>query len=231
MSVTEQTNASQADTTRTLSSLGESGDSRTSKSSLENPGFVAHGYLVRAGKQPSIYEIFPGNIELERGEEIVCRTPRGVEIAEVLTELATQLAEGDSDSTETASEWPQAKWLRRSREEDRFLMSKLEEMSRPASQACQMYLESNDSPDVLLEVEPLLDGRTLYFHFLGEPTSETESVIERLANEYQSAVSKSRFAELVEKGCGPGCGTKEKSGCGTSGGCAVCAIAGGCTKK
>lgn len=190
---------------------------RTSVSQLDR---TANGFLVRAGKQPTYYEVFPGNLQLGRGEEVICRTPRGIEIAEVLSELSGQ---------ETFAQ--EAKWIRRTREEDRFLLKKLEEMSLPASEACQRYLEEQNASDVLLEVEPLLDGRTLYFHFLGEPSPAVEEVIDRLADEYQSTVAKSRFAELVEKGCGPGCGTKEKSGCGTSQGCAVCAIAGGCTKK
>ncbi len=183
-------------------------------------------YVIRSGMQPTHYHMRAPGARLTRGEEVVCRTPRGIELGEVLTDEITVTRSPESDGRiETA------KFIRRSRYEDRYLLDKLEELSSEANEACKRYLKEQDSPDVLLEVEPLLDGRTLYFHFLGEPTRETEEIIDRLAKEYQTSVAKSRFAEILEKGCGPGCGTKEKSGCGTSSGCAVCAIAGGCTKK
>ena len=112
-----------------------------------------------------------------------------------------------------------------------LLWRQLTSLSISASTACQSFLLKKDIPDVLLDVEPLFDGRTLYFHFLGTPSHETEQYVQELSDVYQKSVASSRFALLLEHGCGPGCGTKEKTGCGTGGGCAVCAIAGGCTSK
>ncbi|XZE43009.1 hypothetical protein SH467x_002553 [Pirellulaceae bacterium SH467] len=179
-------------------------------------------FLVRCGRSPELYSLFAGAAALERGHWVVCRTVRGIELGEVLTEIRQNL--GDEQVP-----WADAKWIRGAREEDRFLLRQLEELSQAACVECQRVLDARHSEDVLIDVEPLLDGKTLYFHFLGTPCEETESVIEELAEAYQESVAKSRFAKLVETGCGPGCGTPEKSGCGTGGGCAVCALAGGCT--
>ncbi len=178
-------------------------------------------YLVRVGYQQEVIPVHAGVIALTRGEKIICRTARGIEMGEVL-------AATHPDYIETVAV---SKFIRKSRPEDELLWRQLTILSVDANDACQDYLHGQSSPDVLLEVEPLMDGRTLYFHFLGTPSVETEQHVQELSEVYQKSVSSSRFARLLEHGCGPGCGTKEKSGCGEGGGCAVCAIAGSCTSK
>ena len=178
-------------------------------------------YLVRVGTQQEVIPVQAGAISLVRGEQIICRTSRGIEMGEVLAATHPEYVE-----TATAS-----KYIRKSRHEDELLWRQLTSLSINASADCQVFLHTQSIPDVLLEVEPLFDGRTLYFHFLGTPSLETEKHVQELSDIYQKSVASSRFAALLEHGCGPGCGTKEKSGCGTGGGCAVCAIAGGCTSK
>jgi len=177
-------------------------------------------YLVRVGYQQEVIPVQAGIISLTRGERILCRTTRGIEMGEVL-------AATHPDYIETLAA---SKFIRKSRPEDELLWRQLTKLSIDASSACQDFLQGQSNSDVLLEVEPLMDGRTLYFHFLGTPTFETEQHVQKLSEIYQKSVASSRFAALLEHGCGPGCGTKEKSGCST-GGCAVCAIAGGCTSK
>jgi len=177
-------------------------------------------YMVRVGYQQDVIPVQAGLVLLTRGDQIICRTSRGIEMGTVLT--ATQ-----PDYVETTDA---SKFIRKSRPEDQLLWRQLTTLSVEASNSCQAFLQSQNACDVLLEVEPLIDGRTLYFHFLGTPSSETEQCVQELSEIYQKSVASSRFAALLEHGCGPGCGTKEKSGCGT-GGCAVCAIAGGCTAK
>ena len=178
-------------------------------------------YLVRVGYQREVIPIHAGAISLIRGDQIICRTPRGIEMGQVLAATHPEYIE-----TVTAS-----KFVRKSRPDDELLWKQLTSLSVDASAACQTFLKAQSIPDVLLEVEPLIDGRTLYFHFLGTPSLETEQHVQELSEIYQKSVASSRFATLLEHGCGPGCGTKEKSGCGTGGGCAVCAIAGSCTSK
>ena len=178
-------------------------------------------YLVRVGYQQEIIPVQAGAHSLARGEQIICRTPRGIEMGEVLATTNPEYIE-----TSNAS-----KYIRKSRPEDELLWRQLASLSVSASTACQDFLRKQEIPDVLLDVEPLFDGRTLYFHFLGTPSLETEQHVQELCDIYQKSVATSRFAALLEHGCGPGCGTKEKSGCGTGGGCVVCAIAGGCTSK
>lgn len=178
-------------------------------------------YMARFGVQGNVVSIQAGNIALERGDEIICRTHRGIELGEVLAPTQVGVAEIN----------PPGKYIRRVRPEDQLLWKQLVSLSVDASRDCQAFLSDKGLPDFLIEVEPLIDGRTLYFHFIGEPSPETESYVQELSEIYQKKVAASKFAKLLEHGCGPGCGTKDKSGCGTSGGCAVCAVTGGCGSK
>lgn len=177
-------------------------------------------YLVRVGYQQDVIPMQAGLVALTRGDQVICRTSRGIE-------MGTVLAATRPEYTDTGAA---SKFIRHSRPEDELLWRQLTNLSVEANRTCQAFLEDQNTPDVLLEVEPLIDGRTLYFHFLGTPSIKTEEYVQELSEIYQKSVASSRFAALLEHGCGPGCGTKEKSGCAT-GGCAVCAIAGGCTAK
>lgn len=178
-------------------------------------------YWVRLG-YGEVIPIRAGVTKLHRGEQVICRTQRGIEMGEILARNELEILDVDGVG----------KYIRRSRPEDDLLWKQLQALSIDASVACESFLRDQELPDVLIEVEPLFDGKTLYFHFLGEPSPEIEQHVQKLAGVYQRQVASSRFAELLEHGCGPGCGTKEKSGCGsTGGGCAVCSASSKCVAK
>ncbi len=179
-------------------------------------------YLCRVGTHGHVGRFRASNASepFDRNDWVVCRSARGLEAAEVLSQVPRVVVQEVDGQV-----------LRRMTPEDTLLWTQLRDLSRQAYEECQRWLEKEGRSDVLLEVEPLLDGKTLYFHFLGQPTDDTNSMVERLANHYQEQVAESRFAKLLEHGCGPGCGTDEKKGCGSGGGCAVCTVASACKKK
>ena len=85
---------------------------------------------------------------------------------------------------------------------------------------------------MLIDVEHLFDGQSLYFYFLGDVGPATEQLTAELAELYSAAVKFDQFTDTLVNGCGPNCGTAdaEGGGCGTS--CVSCAVAGACgTKK
>ena len=92
-----------------------------------------------------------------------------------------------------------------------------------AIEACEAAIRERQLPVSLVDAEPLFDGRTLVFYFLGEPSAELDQLTERLAEVYEGQVQFRRFAEAVNTGCGPGCGTTAATG-----GCGNCAEQ-GCT--
>jgi hypothetical protein len=155
-----------------------------------------------------------------RAARVVCRTRRGLEVGEVLSDLEPA-ATFDSDGAV----------LRRVSVEDDLLLARLQKNKDEAYVACTSLLSERGIPAVLMDVEHLFDGRSLYFYFLGDVTPEIESVTSELAATYDSAVQFQKFADTLTHGCGPSCGTEEAegNGCG-SGGCSSCAVASACKK-
>jgi cell fate regulator YaaT (PSP1 superfamily) len=153
-----------------------------------------------------------------RGTRVVCRTFRGLEVGEVLSP-----ADQDSDASDGTL-------LRRVTVEDDLLISRLEKNRDEAFQACASRLTQLHSPAVLLDVEHLFDGQSLYFYFLGDTTPELDSLTAELAEAYEAKAQLQKFADTLTAGCGPNCGTEEGGGCST-GGCSTCAVGCGTRAK
>lgn len=154
-----------------------------------------------------------------RGSRVVCRTARGLEVGEVLNGVDGAI--GDIDGL----------LLRRLTGSDHLLLERIERNRRQAFAACRRLLDERRLDAVLMDVELLFDGRSLYFYFLGEPTAELDAITDELAEAYDAEVQFRRFAQTLVEGCGPSCGTEEAAGggCGT-GGCVSCAVATACGK-
>ncbi len=157
---------------------------------------------------------------LVRGHRTVCRTERGLEMGIVL---------GLASEPPQVASTGDGKVLRRATPEDELLWGHLRQLGEEAFASCVGWLSESGSSAVLLDVEPLMDGRTLYFHFLAEIDQQLQLHLDRLVEIYEKQVRASKFANLLQHGCGPGCGTSQaKNGCGSKGGCAVCKIAQKC---
>lgn len=180
-------------------------------------------YLLRVGLHGQVGRFQSSGVGgLRRLDRLVCRTARGLEIGVVLGSVATHHnPQTPVDGT----------ILRRTTPEDELLWGHLQQLGEEAFQSCDLWLKSNGAASLLLEVEPLLDGRTLYFHFLSEVDEAVQVHLDELVAIYEQQVRQSKFANLLTHGCGPGCGTSQaKNGCGSSGGCAVCKVAAACRK-
>jgi cell fate regulator YaaT (PSP1 superfamily) len=178
-------------------------------------------YLVKCGASDDVYQLQGVARGLNRGMQVIVRTHRGLEFGTVLS----------SASLLGCKDLLAAKYVRRSQPEDRLLWGQLVSLSQDSAQACQQFLEDRGSEDVLLEVEPLLDGKTIFFHFLGDISASTEAYVEQLAEVYRQEIASSPFANRLETGCGPGCGTPAKSSCGTGSGCSTCSLSSGCAVR
>jgi cell fate regulator YaaT (PSP1 superfamily) len=155
-------------------------------------------------------------VNYPRGTRVICRTRRGLELGRVLAHTAPVAGRGLADGS----------LLRRVTVADELLLARLGKRRQEAYLACVRMLDERGIASVLVDVEHLFDGRTLYFYFLGETPPEAESIIAELARAYEAEVKFGQFAEAVEKGCGPGCGTADAPGCQST--CASCAVSGAC---
>lgn len=182
------------------------------------PHLVRVGVLGQVGRfTPVTLAAFP------RGTRVVCRTVRGLELGEVLA--IEQAGGGGGQGRATDGEL-----LRRMTVADELLAARLERRKDEAFTACQRLLSERRIAATLVDVEHLFDGQAVYFYFLGTPPAECEPVTNELARVYGVAARFEQFADALELGCGPDCGTEEGAGCGSSGGCSTCSLVAACAK-
>lgn len=192
-------------------------------------------FLVRVGLHGQVGRFRRLEPEaLQRGQRVVCRTLRGIEVGQVLcpTAMANRfLSPGalTSEGQQPDEDWFDGRILRRMTPEDELLWGHLQQLAGATLDECESWLQQSSRAVTLLEVEPLLDGKTLYFHFLEQVDRDLELQLDVFVQVYERKVRESQFARLLEHGCGPGCGTSQAvNGCGSRGGCSVCKIANAC---
>ncbi len=177
--------------------------------SMQLTHVVRFGTLGHVGRFSSRdHDPFP------RGHRVVVQTGRGIETGEVLTLEETHQADDSSlDGT----------LLRAMTVEDELLDARLQQNRLTAIEQCSARITELELPVSLIDVEPLFDGQALVFYFLGEETPEVELLVAELTETYETEVQFRRFAQAVEDGCGPDCGTSAAGGCGScaDGGCSL----------
>ncbi len=151
-----------------------------------------------------------------RGTDVVCRTVRGVEVGQIVTD---EPFDADREGGEI---------LRPLSDEDRLVQKRLERYRARAIAACDAKLQELGLAATLLDAELTFDGTQLFFYFLGEPPPQIEQITGELSEIYQAKIHYRRFAETLRNGCGPDCGTKD-GGCSSTS-CASCGAHGACRK-
>ncbi len=170
---------------------------------------VQVGLMGHVGRFDAVdYVAFPDD------SRVICRTSRGLEVGVVMRQLPT----------EDLANWPLAgQLLRLISIEDDLIIGRLERYRDRAFRGCQQLITQRSLPGLLVDVEHLFDGESVYFYFLGDVSPETESITEELAGEYARKVRLKSFTDSLINGCGPHCGTSS-SGCGTGGNCGSCGL-------
>jgi len=177
---------------------------------------VRYGLLGNVGRFSS-----PDAVRYPRLSRVIVRSPRGLEVGEVLAEPGGEDGAGRGVG----------RILRRMTVEDDLLRVRLESRRNEAFSACQQLLAERQVPAALIDVEHLFDGEGLFFYFLGDPPAEAVELTTALAEQYEAVVEFRNFAETLAEGCGPGCGTEEAAGQGGCSTCTSCAVAGACGPK
>jgi len=177
---------------------------------------IRYGLLGHVGRFAAV-----DAVRYPRRTRVVVRSPRGLEVGEVLAEP------DPSDGPFT----PVGQVLRRMSVQDDLLEARLDRRRHEAFAACQQLLGESGVEAALVDVEHLFDGEGLFFYFLGDTPPEASEITSRLAETYEAAVEFRKFAETLEEGCGPGCGTEEAKGQGGCAICTSCAVASACGVK
>jgi hypothetical protein len=182
-------------------------------------------HLVKTGLMGMVgrYDA-PDFTRYPRDARVICRTDRGLEQGTVICDL-----EGRDSTDESPTVHLDGQLLRRVGREDELILTRLDRYRDKAFFACQKLIDERQLPAILVDVEHLFDGESVFFYFLGEVDARLESLTHELGTEYERKVRFKKFAETLANGCGPDCGTGA-TGCGT-GGCSTCAVSGGCGIK
>jgi cell fate regulator YaaT (PSP1 superfamily) len=177
---------------------------------------VRYGLLGHVGKFAAV-----DALRYPRRSRVVVRSPRGLEVGEVLAEPSDR---APLDATD-------GQILRRMSVQDDLLEARLERRRHEAFAACQQLLSEAAVPAALMDVEHLFDGEGLFFYFLGDPPAQAHDITRRLAETYEAAVEFRKFADTLTEGCGPGCGTEAAKGQGGCASCTSCAVASACGSR
>jgi len=198
---------------------------------------MEHAYLVRYGVMHDVSRFSSDTADFERGQSVVIRTHRGIELGQVLLRIPRPSDPGDG-STPASS----AVILRSAGPGDleRGLRADLERPHHFTS--CRHIMESLDWPVELIDVEVLLDPGRVVLHYLGPRPLDLAGLLASFRSRcgldvmlepvgLESPGSLDHVSEALGQGhCGAGCGDRGAgAGCGSSpgltrGGCSDCGV-------
>jgi cell fate regulator YaaT (PSP1 superfamily) len=126
-------------------------------------------------------EFDPGGDIYVRGEEVVLRTERGVEVGQVLCEASPQ-------ALSLLSEPTAGRILRRLTDKDRADRAQLRQREREELETCTRFAEQRHLQMELVDAEHLLGGERIVFYFLAEKRVDFRELVKDLAREYQTRI-------------------------------------------
>src|SRR4051794_31493253 len=123
---------------------------------------MAVNYVVRHGSMRFLGEFEPTpEAAYPRGEVVVIRTERGLELGEVLCEASKQAIDYLSEPTK-------GQIVRAMTEADREQADKLHEREEAEFARCAQFVRERQMPMDLVDVEHLFGGERIIFYFLAE---------------------------------------------------------------
>jgi hypothetical protein len=199
----------------------------------EKSYLIRYGVMSHVGRFPALPTC---DRSLERGQLVVIQTDRGLELGEVLIATdakpthpvtgtdAAQAGRAGDDPMPLVS--PSSPHVLRAADDDDLSRSRSALADRASRfSLCQRILDEGNWPWELVDVEPLLDGRSTVLHYLGPHQLDVASLRARFRVECAmdvvlEPVGPDVGPEFSEEDAHPddagGCGS---CGCGEGGGC------------
>ncbi len=152
-----------------------------------------------------------------RGERVVLRTQRGVEIGAVLC-AATSAHARMLDETFVGE------LLRAASEEDERIVAGVRAREQRLFEDARTLAAELKLPLQILDVEVLLDGHQVTLYYLREADCDERPLVSALSKKYEALVAMRDLAlPAGASACGkPDCGSGGCTSCGTGGGCSSC---------
>ena len=120
-------------------------------------------------------------VSYRRGDRVVLRTDRGLEVGDVLCETSPRAVELLSDPTH-------GRIVRRLNEEDQNALRRLGDAERREMDACLAFIASRRLQMELVDVEHLFGGERIVFYFLAEKRVDFRELVKDLARQFQTRI-------------------------------------------
>jgi cell fate regulator YaaT (PSP1 superfamily) len=142
---------------------------------------MASSWIVRHGAMRFLGEFDPESGEYARGQEVVVRTDRGLELGQVLCPATPRAVELIAEPT-------RGRILRVLSERDRAERERLREAEQRAMETCARFVQQRRLQMELVDVEHLFGGERIIFYFLAEKRVDFRELVKDLAREYQTRI-------------------------------------------
>ncbi len=139
-------------------------------------------YVVRYGSMRAI-GVFSvrGGEQLARGDEVIARTPRGLETGEVLCE-ATDDALAHLDQPD------QGQVIRSMTPDDHLEWSHIQSELPAEFEKCQQFVAQSGLDMELVDIEHLYGGERIVIYYLAEERVDFRQLVRQLAGEFQTRI-------------------------------------------
>jgi cell fate regulator YaaT (PSP1 superfamily) len=126
-------------------------------------------------------EFDPDNGAYVRGDEVVVRSERGLEVGQVLCPATPRAVELIGEPT-------RGRIIRQMTEHDRLERGRLRELEQRELETCGRFVENRRLQMELVDVEHLFGGERIIFYFLAEKRVDFRELVKDLAREYQTRI-------------------------------------------
>ena len=122
-----------------------------------------------------------GNDSYMRGDQVIARTPRGLEVGEVLSFA-------DEETVKHLKEAPTGQILRKMTVGDSSEWSHLSQKLTESFETCRQYVNKLDLPMELVDIEQMFGGERLVIYYLSERRVDFRDLVKQLASEFQTRI-------------------------------------------
>jgi cell fate regulator YaaT (PSP1 superfamily) len=126
------------------------------------------------------YEAEPSDC-YQRGDTVVVRTERGIEVGEVLCEANPRVVESISEPT-------RGQVVRTVTSEDRVQLDGLHDKEQQEMETCCRIIAQRHLQMELVDVEHVFGGERIVFYFLAEKRVDFRDLVKELAREYKTRI-------------------------------------------
>jgi cell fate regulator YaaT (PSP1 superfamily) len=142
---------------------------------------MASSWIVRHGAMRFLGEFDPESETYSRGQEVVVRTDRGLEVGQILCPATPRTIELIGEPTH-------GRIVRVLAERDRAERERLRAVEERELETCIRFVQQRHLQMELVDVEHLFGGERIVFYFLAEKRVDFRDLVKDLAREYQTRI-------------------------------------------